>query len=300
MKRLSGLACYTTWMAAAHHVALVLRAPISLCTLATVAIYEATLEGQEGAANSKGTLLSSSITAPVGYQPKPAEVESARQFSGMLGALKLCESACVLLSAGRAHARARFSHRKARATLFNKHPVLCQAGGLHLVGCAKGHVAKVYKALAAATLPGGKLAGLAKLPPVKQSICLSLPPQIACSIIRKELESTLLRSGWAAFTDDMLLGVLSHTHTDVQPESMQFATDCCVPMHPAGHCFLSAAAGEVWVGESVKLEVQIEPPGSIIVFVQTGVVCLVHISSLKVCHECHDASGIINASACAC
>lgn len=77
-----------------------------------------------------------------------------------------------------------------------------------MVGCTKGHVAKVYKALAAATLPGGKLAGLAKLPPVKQSICLSLPPQIACSIIRKELESTLLRRGWAAFTDDMLLGVL--------------------------------------------------------------------------------------------
>ncbi len=80
-----------------------------------------------------------------------------------------------------------------------------------MVGCTKGHVAKVYKALAAATLPGGKLAGLAKLPPVKQSICLSLPPQIACSIIRKELESTLLRRGWAAFTDDMLLGVLLHT-----------------------------------------------------------------------------------------
>ena len=86
-------------------------------------------------------------------------------------------------------------------------------GGLHLFGCTKPHVAKTYKALAAAAQPGGKLAGLARLPPVKQSVSLSLSPEVACSVALEALKATLLRCGWTAFDDSLLLGMTMCQHS---------------------------------------------------------------------------------------
>jgi len=74
------------------------------------------------------------------------------------------------------------------------------------VGCTKSHVAKAYKALAAAAQPGGLLAGLAWLPPVKQSVCLALAPQTACSILCEAVRAALLGRGWIALRDNTLIG----------------------------------------------------------------------------------------------
>ena len=68
-------------------------------------------------------------------------------------------------------------------------------------------MAKIYKTLAAAAQPGGKLAGLARLPPVKQSVSLSLSQEIACSVILEALKATLLQCGWTAYDDRLLLGM---------------------------------------------------------------------------------------------
>ena len=74
-------------------------------------------------------------------------------------------------------------------------------------------MAKIYKALAAAAQPGGKLAGLARLPPVKQSVSLSLSPEVACSVVLEAVKATLLRCGWTAYDDSLLLGVTVFLHT---------------------------------------------------------------------------------------
>ena len=74
------------------------------------------------------------------------------------------------------------------------------------MGCTKSHVAKAYKALAAAAQPGGPLAGLAWLPPVKQSVCLALAPQTACSIVCEAVRAALLGRGWISLHGNTLIG----------------------------------------------------------------------------------------------
>ena len=81
----------------AQQVALVLKAPVSLSTLATVAVYQAEPEGQKGAGSCQS---GSSTTVPAGYQPVPAEIDRAHHFTRTLASLKLCDCACVVLSAG--------------------------------------------------------------------------------------------------------------------------------------------------------------------------------------------------------
>ena len=88
-------------MAAAPHVALVLTTPVTMSTLATVAVYEAVPAGQEGAASCCSPACNSTPTS-AGYQPVPADVDCSHQFVRSLQALELCKLCpCVVLPAGR-------------------------------------------------------------------------------------------------------------------------------------------------------------------------------------------------------
>ncbi len=86
-------------MAAAQGAVLVLKAPWSLSTLATVSVYQAAPERQEAAASCRGELAGGS-PAPAGYKPVPAETARSSTFLHALGSLELCGGACVILPAG--------------------------------------------------------------------------------------------------------------------------------------------------------------------------------------------------------
>ena len=88
-------------MGAAPRVALVLTAPMTMSTLATVAVYEAVPAGQEGTASCRNFACSSTPT-PAGYQPVPADIDRSHRVVQALEALelsKLCP--CVVFAAGR-------------------------------------------------------------------------------------------------------------------------------------------------------------------------------------------------------
>ena len=77
-------------MAAVPRVALVLTAPVTLSTLATVAVYEAAPAGQEGVASCRSSACASTPT-PAGYEQVPADVDRSHQFARSLQALELCK-----------------------------------------------------------------------------------------------------------------------------------------------------------------------------------------------------------------
>ena len=89
-------------------------------------------------------------------------------------------------------------------------------------------MAKTYKALAAAAQPGGKLADLARLPPVKQSVSLSLSPEVACSVVLEALKATLLRCGWTAFDNSLLMGMTMCQHSGF----LHMVASVCLPDLP--------------------------------------------------------------------